>query len=146
MENPQTIVWKEGPWKCTPPALNVYLCSNTIWTQGAEIWGSHTLKNGSNVIRFYHPRSSKLITLKLLEELFKEIQNYEQKVKNSKAGYKIKMRTTFKNKRAKGHFLFYFEKKTIFRRFISGFNNKVPNFSYLTTEIRAAAKFNQVEF
>ena len=106
----------------------------------------HTLKNGSNVIRFYHPRSSKLVTLKLPEELFKEIQNYEQKVKNSKAGYEIKMRTTFKNKRTKGHFLFYFEKKTIFRRFRSGFNNKVPNFSYSTTEIRAAAKFNQLEF
>ena len=35
--------------------------------------------------------------------------------------------------------------KTILRRFRTGFNNKVPNFSYSTTEIRAVAKLSHLQ-
>lgn len=103
----------------------------------------HRLRTDNKVIRFYHPRRSKVVTLSLPEQLFKEIQSYKVIIKGKKRNCISKIRTTFKNRRTKEHFIFDVTKKTILRRFRTGFNNRIPNFSYTTTEIRAAAKLNQ---
>ena len=58
------------------------------------------LSNGDKVIRFYHPRRAKMVTLSLSEQLYKEIQTYKMSIKGKKRSRLPKMRTTFRDKRA----------------------------------------------